>query len=71
VLVILKTIISLIKVLAKRFINNFNGILTLINIFRAFNIIKIFFFNISLIDFIYTVDNFFITGLVFLRFFIN
>jgi hypothetical protein len=71
VLVIPETTISLIKALAKRFIDNFGDTLTLTGIFRIFGIVKIFFFNIGPIDFIYAIDNFFITGLVFLKFFTN
>jgi hypothetical protein len=71
VLATLEIIIFLIKALAKYFIGDFGNTFTLISTFRAFNIIEIFFFNISLIDFVYAVDNFFITGLIFLKSFIN
>jgi hypothetical protein len=71
VFIIPEIIISLIKALTKCFISDFDSILTLINTFRVFSIVKIFFFNISPIDFVYAINNFFITGLTFLRFFIN
>jgi hypothetical protein len=61
------TITSLIRTLTRRFTGDFNGTLALTGAFRAFSIVEAFFFNVVLIDFAYAVNDFFVTGLVFLR----
>ena len=58
---------SLIGTLARRFAGDFGGSLALIGAFRAFGIAETFFFSVVPTDFACAVDNFFATGLTFLR----
>jgi hypothetical protein len=58
---------SSIGTLARRFAGNFGGSLALTGAFRAFGIAETFFFGVVPTDFTCAVDNFFVTGLAFLR----
>jgi hypothetical protein len=62
-----ETTTSSIKVLARRFTGDFGGSLALTGAFRAFGTAETFFFGVVPTDFACAVDNFFVTGLVFLR----
>ena len=58
---------SSIEALTRRFASNFGSNLALIGAFRAFSTIETFFFDMVPTDFAYAVDDFFATGLAFLR----
>jgi hypothetical protein len=64
-----ETTTSLIGALARRFAGDFGGTLALTGAFRAFGTAKTFFFSVGPIDFACAVDDFFVAGLAFLRFF--
>jgi hypothetical protein len=69
--IIPETITSLIGALAKRFAGDFGGTLALTGTFRVFSIVETFFFGVGPIDFACAINDFFIVGLAFLRFFIS